>query len=65
MATGPDRADVAGAFMALVGVCVMMYWPRSLGRAEKSGMKIQAVQSGTVRVSLRRSWFCDQRAVTR
>jgi small multidrug resistance family-3 protein len=25
----PDRADVTGAFIALVGVCVMMYWPRS------------------------------------
>ncbi len=24
----PDRADVAGAFIAFVGVCVMMYWPR-------------------------------------
>ncbi len=24
----PDRADVAGAFIAQVGVCVMMYWPR-------------------------------------
>lgn len=24
----PDRADVTGAFIALVGVCVMMYWPR-------------------------------------
>jgi small multidrug resistance family-3 protein len=25
----PDRADLSGAFVALVGVCVMMYWPRS------------------------------------
>jgi small multidrug resistance family-3 protein len=24
----PDAADVAGAAIALVGVCVMMYWPR-------------------------------------
>jgi small multidrug resistance family-3 protein len=24
----PDRADVTGACIALVGVCVMMYWPR-------------------------------------
>lgn len=24
----PDRADVIGAAIALVGVCVMMYWPR-------------------------------------
>jgi small multidrug resistance family-3 protein len=24
----PDRADVAGAMIALAGVCVMMYWPR-------------------------------------
>ena len=24
----PDRADVTGAFIALVGVCVMMYLPR-------------------------------------
>jgi len=24
----PDHADVAGAFIALLGVCVMMYWPR-------------------------------------
>jgi small multidrug resistance family-3 protein len=25
----PDRADAAGAFIALVGVCVMRYRPRS------------------------------------
>lgn len=25
----PDRADVVGASIALVGVVVMMYWPRS------------------------------------
>ncbi len=25
----PDRADVVGAAIALLGVCVMMYWPRS------------------------------------
>src|SRR5262249_30049331 len=25
----PDRADAAGELIALVGVCVMMYWPRS------------------------------------
>ena len=24
----PDRADVTGACIALVGVCVMMYWRR-------------------------------------
>ena len=24
----PDRPDVIGATIALVGVCVMMYWPR-------------------------------------
>src|SRR5262245_55697484 len=24
----PDRADVIGGCIALVGVCVMMYWPR-------------------------------------
>jgi small multidrug resistance family-3 protein len=24
----PDRADVTGACIALIGVCVMMYWPR-------------------------------------
>lgn len=24
----PDSADVAGAAIALVGVCLMMYWPR-------------------------------------
>lgn len=24
----PDRADVAGAFIAMVGVALMMYWPR-------------------------------------
>ncbi len=24
----PDVADVAGAAIALVGVCVIMYWPR-------------------------------------
>ena len=24
----PDRADVIGASIALLGVCVMMYWPR-------------------------------------
>ena len=24
----PDRADVIGGAIALVGVCVMMYWPR-------------------------------------
>tara|TARA_R110002073_G_scaffold149534_3_gene303255 strand:+ start:10546 stop:10884 length:339 start_codon:yes stop_codon:yes gene_type:complete len=25
----PDRFDVIGAAVALIGVCVMMYWPRS------------------------------------
>lgn len=25
----PDRFDVIGATIALVGVCLMMYWPRS------------------------------------
>lgn len=25
----PDSMDVVGAAIALVGVCVMMYWPRS------------------------------------
>lgn len=25
----PDRMDVVGAAIALVGVCVMMYWPRA------------------------------------
>jgi small multidrug resistance family-3 protein len=25
----PDRADVVGAAIALAGVCVMMYWPRT------------------------------------
>ena len=25
----PDRADVIGAVIALTGVCVIMYWPRS------------------------------------
>ena len=24
----PDKADVIGAAIALVGVCIMMYWPR-------------------------------------
>lgn len=24
----PDAADVVGALIALVGACVMMYWPR-------------------------------------
>jgi small multidrug resistance family-3 protein len=24
----PDKADVVGAAIALIGVCVMMYWPR-------------------------------------
>jgi len=24
----PDRLDVIGAAIALIGVCVMMYWPR-------------------------------------
>jgi drug/metabolite transporter superfamily protein YnfA len=24
----PDAADTVGAAIALVGVCVMMYWPR-------------------------------------
>jgi small multidrug resistance family-3 protein len=27
----PDRADVCGAAIALVGVCLMMYWPRPAG----------------------------------
>jgi small multidrug resistance family-3 protein len=26
----PDRADAIGAAIALVGVCVMMYWPRAM-----------------------------------
>lgn len=26
----PDRADFVGGLIALVGVCVMMYWPRPL-----------------------------------
>ena len=25
----PDRWDVIGASIALIGVCVMMYWPRA------------------------------------
>lgn len=25
----PDRADIVGAAIALVGVCLMMYWPRA------------------------------------
>jgi len=25
----PDRMDVVGAAIALIGVCLMMYWPRS------------------------------------
>jgi small multidrug resistance family-3 protein len=24
----PDRADVLGAIVALVGVCIIIYWPR-------------------------------------
>lgn len=28
----PDRADVIGCLIALVGVCVIMYWPRPLPR---------------------------------
>jgi small multidrug resistance family-3 protein len=24
----PDRFDIIGAFIALVGVCIIMYWPR-------------------------------------
>ena len=24
----PDRPDVIGAVIALIGVCIMMYWPR-------------------------------------
>ena len=28
----PDRADVIGATIALIGVCLMMYWPRVLSR---------------------------------
>ena len=24
----PDRADIFGGLIALIGVCVMMYWPR-------------------------------------
>ena len=27
----PDRADVLGASIALVGVCLMFYWPRTPG----------------------------------
>ncbi len=27
----PDRADVLGASIALVGVCLMIYWPRTPG----------------------------------
>jgi len=27
----PDRADVCGAAIALLGVCLMMYWPRPSG----------------------------------
>lgn len=26
----PDRPDAIGAAIALVGVCVMMYWPRGM-----------------------------------
>ena len=25
----PDRFDLIGAFIALIGVCIIMYWPRS------------------------------------
>lgn len=25
----PDRADVTGATVALMGVCMMLYWPRA------------------------------------
>ncbi|QYO64032.1 YnfA family protein [Leptolyngbya sp. 7M] len=25
----PDRIDIIGGFIALVGVCVIMYWPRA------------------------------------
>ena len=28
----PDRADVIGATIALIGVCLMMYWPRGSSR---------------------------------
>jgi small multidrug resistance family-3 protein len=24
----PDKADVIGSLIALIGVCIMMYWPR-------------------------------------
>jgi small multidrug resistance family-3 protein len=27
----PDRADMLGASIALVGVCLMIYWPRTPG----------------------------------
>lgn len=27
----PDRADVAGAVLCVVGVAVIMYWPRAAG----------------------------------
>ena len=25
----PDRFDLIGAFIALIGVCIIMYWPRT------------------------------------
>ncbi|MBW2572852.1 MAG: YnfA family protein [Deltaproteobacteria bacterium] len=25
----PDKFDLIGAFIALIGVCIIMYWPRS------------------------------------
>ena len=28
----PDQADIVGAAIALLGVCLMMYWPRPPGR---------------------------------
>lgn len=28
----PDSADLVGAAIALLGVCLMMYWPRTPGR---------------------------------
>jgi small multidrug resistance family-3 protein len=27
--TEPDRFDVVGAFVVLIGVLIIMYWPRS------------------------------------
>jgi small multidrug resistance family-3 protein len=33
----PDKADVIGAGVALVGVCIMMYWPRPEALSPEDG----------------------------